>query len=393
MYVDLARFGSLAPAGKTRRTPVACPMRPGRRRCAGLLVVRRREVPPTVDFACPVCEAAGSITGWEDTAADLGVLRGSLEPGSVGVRIDASQHAVLRELARVESNLVQLVFACTVDEDGAVFLSPAIAGDPHPGAFVLCAALETPTMRRRKGVTEMIEALSTLAIAGISKSEMMAQAMEVAFADALEGAPQPAASRARKPGARRAPAKGGRRSRRDARTFQLKVTLRDVKPPVWRRILVPADILLPALHEVLQLAFGWTDSHLHAFRVGRRSFAPPFDCDPIGEDSRSVELQSLAAGKGSRLVYEYDFGDGWCHDILVEEVRAEACPSASCTGGRRSCPPEDCGGPWGYEELRAALADPTHERHEEASDWMPVDFDDEDFDVAIADAAVRHLKV
>ena len=176
-------------------------------------------------------------------------------------------------------------------------------------------------------------------------------------------------------------------------TFQLKVTLRDVKPPVWRRLIVPAAIRLSALHELLQPAMGWQDSHLHAFRVGDHVFAPPGDFEPLGDDSRAVALAAIAPGKGSRLVYEYDFGDGWCHDIVVEDVIDGRCAAVRCVKGRRRCPPEDCGGPWGYAELREAIAAPAHERHDEVREWLPADFDPDEFDVAYVDALVLSIRV
>ena len=390
MCVDLARCATLAPAGQTRRTPVACSKRPSRRPCPGLLVVRRRDVPPTIDWQCPACSAAGSITGWEDTDADLRRLQDAIEPGQVGVVMTPQQHQALRDLARLDPSLVPLVFACDIDEHGQAFLSPTVAGDVHCGALVLAAAVDLSPGRRRKHVAELVAALADLAADGFASSGAMSRAMHLALGGAQELAPEDLAP-SRPAG--RPHTKSPRRRDADARTFQLKVTLRDVKPPVWRRLLVPADILLPALHDVLQLALGWTDSHLHAFRVRQRSFAPPGDFEPIGEDSREVELQALAPGKGARLVYEYDFGDGWCHDIVVEDVRAEQCEAASCVDGRRCGPPEDCGGPWGYKELREAFADPAHAQHEDAREWLSDDFDPEEFDVAEAEAAVRGVRV
>jgi hypothetical protein len=182
-------------------------------------------------------------------------------------------------------------------------------------------------------------------------------------------------------------------SKGEPRTFKIKVTLRDVKPPVWRRLEVPSDITLPKLHEVLQTAMGWFDCHLHAFRVGDRVFAPPGDWDSIGEDSSRVTLDRLAPRKGSRLIYEYDFGDGWCHDILVEDVTAGRCGTIRCLKGRRRCPPEDCGGPWGYADLCEAIADPGHERHAELIEWTGNDFDPEEFDLEDIDAALRHVRL
>jgi hypothetical protein len=127
---------------------------------------------------------------------------------------------------------------------------------------------------------------------------------------------------------------------------QLKITLKHIKPPIWRRLEVPADIKLGKLHDVIQIAMGWTDSHMHAFIAGQTVYGTP---DPeFGggtKSERNVRLDSIVKA-GGKLVYEYDFGDGWVHEIKVEKV-LDADPAAHyprCTAGKRACPPEDCGG-------------------------------------------------
>ena len=147
------------------------------------------------------------------------------------------------------------------------------------------------------------------------------------------------------------------------------------------------------LHDALQEAFGWTNSHLHQFRVGRECFGVP-DRDGWGGpeviDERRVRLEEVADVK-SRLVYEYDFGDGWEHDIVVERVDAgdEALPT--CLDGRRARPPEDCGGPYGYENLLQALADPKHPEHAEMREWAGPYFQPEHFDSRIHQHAAPRI--
>jgi hypothetical protein len=125
-----------------------------------------------------------------------------------------------------------------------------------------------------------------------------------------------------------------------------------VEPAIWRRLLVSADITLGKLHFVLNEAMGWTCSHLHSFALRDRSFGDPrLDADrELGfEDERKVKLESLVGEKQS-LRYDYDPGEGWEHDVLVEQ-RVEADERLCyplCTGGARACPPEDCGGVPGY---------------------------------------------
>ncbi len=168
---------------------------------------------------------------------------------------------------------------------------------------------------------------------------------------------------------------------------QLKVTLLGVaKPAVWRRVLVPADARLDRLHDVIQAAFGWQDCHLHAFTAGGVDYGPP-DPELDHRDERATRLGQLLRAPGDRIAYCYDFGDGWEHAIVLEQVlaaEAGACYPA-CVAGCSRCPPEDCGGTWGYAELREALADPSHDRHDELLDWLGIDsaadFDPAAFDV------------
>ena len=179
---------------------------------------------------------------------------------------------------------------------------------------------------------------------------------------------------------------------RGTRVHQLKITLGGVAaPPVWRRILVPADVTLGDLHGVIQQAMGWDDYHMHLFSVGGQEYGSP---DPeLGHGSdRNVLLSQVLKRRGSRLRYTYDFGDDWEHDIVLEETRTmvpeETYPS--CVAGQGSCPPEDCGGAWGYAELKETLADPAHEGHQDMLEWLGLDagkdFDPERFSVAEVNA-------
>jgi hypothetical protein len=174
--------------------------------------------------------------------------------------------------------------------------------------------------------------------------------------------------------------------------FQLRVSLQDVEPPIWRRLLVPQDILLPRLHRILQAAMGWKDYHLHQFLVGEVRFAEPdneYLPGPI--DYRSITLNQIALRTGATCVYEYDFGDSWEHLIEVEDelpVESVITPLPHCVAGERACPPEDAGGPPGYERLLEALRDPSDEEHDHLRRWAGSSFDAEAFDV---DAVNRRL--
>lgn len=172
-------------------------------------------------------------------------------------------------------------------------------------------------------------------------------------------------------------------------TYQLKVTLRGTKPPIWRRLLVPGNLNLQRLHRVIQDAMGWYDSHLHSFEVHGEEYGV---CDPDGwgtevRSEKQFTLDRLVRAK-DRFRYTYDFGDGWEHEFLVEKVTVGDESSPRCIDGARACPPEDCGGVWGHAELVVALADPKHPRHDELAEWVPEGWSPESFDLALADRLV-----
>ncbi len=156
------------------------------------------------------------------------------------------------------------------------------------------------------------------------------------------------------------------------RAYQLKVTILETKPPVWRRVVVPEDTTLDRLHEILQAAFGWWNCHLHEFEIdGVHYGIDDGECwgDPP-RDERRARLRNLVKA-GSSFLYVYDFGDDWRHEAVVEKILPVEAGATypACTGGRRSCPPEDCGGPWGYEEFLAAISDTSHVEHESMLEW------------------------
>jgi hypothetical protein len=169
-----------------------------------------------------------------------------------------------------------------------------------------------------------------------------------------------------------------------ATIYQLKVTINDIKPAIWRRLQVKSDIKLGKLHLVLQNALGWTNSHLHQFEIAGERYGMKDDDDDDDDllDENRYKLSQVAEEK-QRFIYEYDFGDSWHHTIVVEKVLpvSPVVRYPICTAGARNCPPEDCGGTWGYEEFLAAIADKKHERHEELLDWIGGPFDPEHFDV------------
>jgi hypothetical protein len=181
------------------------------------------------------------------------------------------------------------------------------------------------------------------------------------------------------------------------RVYQFKITLLDSQPPVWRRIQVK-DGTLDKLHEHIQTAMGWTNSHLHHFRIDGQLYDDPelmqenFE-DMEYRDSTATRISGILpeGGQRFRFQYEYDFGDSWEHEVLFEGiVRAEPRKKYPlCLEGARACPPEDCGGVWGYADFVEAIQNADHERHEELLEWVGGRFDPEAFDPAKATKEMR----
>jgi Plasmid pRiA4b ORF-3-like protein len=180
---------------------------------------------------------------------------------------------------------------------------------------------------------------------------------------------------------------------------RLKVTLRGTKPPIWRRFEVPSDITLKRLHTVIQLAFGWHDSHLFVFDTPAGQYGS-YDPDLQIRSAAGQNLSAVADWPGDKVRYEYDFGDRWELDILVEAVHP-AEPGVAyprCTAGRRAGPPEDCGGTPGYYELLNVLANPRHRDHAAHLHWLGIEsaaeFDPAAFEAEVADRKLRrHARV
>jgi hypothetical protein len=170
--------------------------------------------------------------------------------------------------------------------------------------------------------------------------------------------------------------------------YQIKITLVGIDPPIWRRVLLPNDTTLEELHWIIQIAMGWEDDHLHQFIVGKKRYSDPefgldrFPGDHEGDETR-VPLSHLVLKQKKQFYYEYDFGDSWKHEIKIEKAlqRDQDTVYPVCIEGERACPPEDCGGVWGYQDLLDALSDPEDPDHEERLDWVGEDFDPEEFSV------------
>ncbi|MEV4137141.1 plasmid pRiA4b ORF-3 family protein [Dactylosporangium sp. NPDC049742] len=175
--------------------------------------------------------------------------------------------------------------------------------------------------------------------------------------------------------------------------IQLRITLDGVEPTVWRRVLIPGGFTLDRVHRVVQFAMGWGDRHLHVFDIDGVQYGVP---DPDGlldvRDELDTRLDAVAP-KDGRLRYTYDFGDWWEHDLTVEDV-FPADPDTAypvCTAGERGCPPDDVGGPDGYRDLIAVLADPDHPDHAAMREWLGRSFDPTSFDPARVSTLLRRM--
>lgn len=181
--------------------------------------------------------------------------------------------------------------------------------------------------------------------------------------------------------------------------LQLKITLDEVEPPVWRRIVVRDDLTFLQLHKIIQAAMGWQDYHLHQFElasprlfIGTRSHDDPFFGDsPRMLPERGTRLAEVLEKK-RKFRYWYDFGDDWWHTIVIETRLPDEpdLPAADLLAGERACPPEDCGGPWGYAGTLEAAADTSHPDHEGLREWLG-DFDPAAFDLEAHAKRVRRV--
>ena len=167
--------------------------------------------------------------------------------------------------------------------------------------------------------------------------------------------------------------------------YQIKLELSGSKPKIWRRLIIPSDMLLSDLHKVIQTAMGWTNSHLHMFVKGKVMLEPAIDDDFMespGIDYTGYTIDRLLVAVNDKIRYDYDFGDGWEHIIKLEKVINDYDGTLPvCTDGALSCPPEDVGGMWGFEELKKAIKNPNHPEHEMYQEWIGDYYDPEHFDL------------
>ncbi len=170
------------------------------------------------------------------------------------------------------------------------------------------------------------------------------------------------------------------------RIARLRIELQDIEPKIWRRVDVPCSSTLGDLHYIIQISFGWTNSHMHDFIIGERVYTglSPFDdgSDREALDENSMRIKTLVGRRLKKFLYRYDFGDDWRHDIFIEKVREseDTVGYPAFVDGARRGPPDDVGGPWGFMDFLEAVLDPKHEEHEAMIEWYGGSYDPDDID-------------
>lgn len=170
-------------------------------------------------------------------------------------------------------------------------------------------------------------------------------------------------------------------------TLQFKIQLSNIsKPTVWRRLMVPADFTFDDFHSVIQISFGWDFAHLYQFSPQGYGSHPLIaeisdeDWEEPDLDASKTKLKSIFKTENQKFTYIYDFGDDWVHKITLEKIMKEKITAPKCLKGQGKCPPENCGGAWGYENLLEILANPKHPEYKETKEWLFMD-EDEEWDV------------
>jgi yecA family protein len=228
--------------------------------------------------------------------------------------------------------------------------------------------------------------------------ELLPTAVAMIFDYWAEKRPRRGTARAPRGRAARAPERAQRGTTAaagssDTTVHRLKVTLDGVRPAIWRRVEISSNAQLPFVSRVLIAAMGWNDSHLHAFRIGSVTYGDPDPDFPSGMRSeRSVTLAQIAPRAKDRFFFDYDFGDGWEHRVVVESIEpAGDNDGVRCLGGERACPPEDCGGVGGYRDLLKILGNPRDSEYRQMRMWAGDEFDPEFFDIEQVNAELRRL--
>lgn len=322
------------------------------------------------------------VANLRDTTRQLGLVRvhrGELRATTAGRRLSSDPVGLWRHIAarlplgrgdaERQAGLLWLLAVAggRTDADGVVASGLRVLGwaDGRTGRPLS----STQAFHAYRDTWSVLDRLGVLGSRWKAAPEPPAQAaLDLARAALLAPEPTPAPRRATAPVA----------------ALELEVTLLDMEPAVWRRVVVPASISLRDLHDVLQVAMGWDDAHLYQFTVGDTDYGDVEDMEDLGNvDTKLADL----VGPGDTLGYTYDFGDSWEHAVRVLGTTTAGGPH--CLDGGGACPPEDCGGAPGYEHLLEVLADPAHPEHDELAEWIGRPVDPAAFDPEAADTALQ----
>lgn len=172
------------------------------------------------------------------------------------------------------------------------------------------------------------------------------------------------------------------------RIFQIQISLRGFRPKIWRRVLVSENLLLSDFHKIIQTTMGWTNLHFHHFIKNRTYYSPKMEDDAFWDNSQYIDYKKmkivdLLKVEKDKVIYEYDFGDSWEHDIVLEKILPHDSKLVYplCIKGKMNCPPEDCGGIYGYANMLEIIKNPKHKNYEEFIEWLGEEFDPEYFNI------------
>lgn len=191
------------------------------------------------------------------------------------------------------------------------------------------------------------------------------------------------------------------KEKKDSTIYQLKITLSGSKPAIWRRFVVDSEIKLSKLHYAIQIVMGWTNSHLHQYRQKNVIYGEPqedlgwgFGSKYKTVDENDYRLSQVLTKPKDKIVYEYDFGDSWDHDLVLEKIleKDQNVNSPLCLEGAMACPPEDCGGIGGYYDMLETIKNPEDPEYENILDWLGDEFDPEDFDLEKINKRLKRIR-
>ncbi len=374
--------------GNEARTDIPCRKKPGNRKC-GAAITASVQADLIIQWRCPACGDSGIISGWHDTVWDMRRPELPLtiaEEKRAEPKIDGREAVVDETLASILVQAIDLAAdAVEIEHTGGGLEAMFLKGFDGVKS-------EITDSRRQK---RLIKAIVTSA--GLGKKsrgsfewtysgktyEIVAQVYDILGE---------AAYRLKI----RLPKLKPRGANQASRNYQLKITLSGSEPAIWRRIVVDSGGSLYELHDVIQAAMGWTNSHLHLFKLKKVYYHEPWEDDGLDEDfldENEYSLNQVLTRPKTKMIYEYDFGDSWEHEVLVEKIleKDPKMKTPVCLEGAMACPPEDCGGLSGYYDYLAAIKNPKHPQHKEILEWMGKKFDPEKFELKIINKTLKRF--